>query len=212
MSTSENITIQIKGKTPIKYEQYLTKDKVAAECIEFLIECINDLFKVKIVTSKLRNSIDLSYFKTIIDPCCGEGAFVRVIGEHDNLFYFDIDAIDPEYRHDYLKLEDELLIHKKPYLTIMSPPFGKDNCLVINFFNKAAKYSSVIAIVVPFSFNQPSVINSLNINFHKICQLTMPKNSFIFKGKDHNSNCEFQVWIKSTSKLIDGYSIEREKI
>ena len=100
----------------------------------------------------------------------------------------------------------------KPCLTIGNPPFGKNSNLAINFFNKAAQYSDVIAFILPKTFLKSSIINKLDLKFHKVYEMNIPEKSFTFRGIDYDVNCLFQIWIKSDSDLIKDYPIERVKI
>lgn len=185
----------IKGESPDLYDQFLTKDHIAVECVNFLKKSINK---------------ELSYFKTIIEPSFGNCAFIKAVNVYDNLFGFDIDAIDEKFRHDFLSLNMDNVI--KPCLTIGNPPFGKNSNLAINFFNKAAQYSDVIAFILPKTFLKSSIINKLDLKFHKVYEMNIPEKSFTFRGIDYDVNCLFQIWIKSDSDLIKDYPIERVKI
>jgi hypothetical protein len=64
----------------------------------------------------------------------------------------------------------------------------------VRFFNGAAKFSDVIAFVIPRTFRKASVINRLDANFHCIWDETVPDNSFIFNGSAYNVPCAAQIW------------------
>lgn len=158
------------GKQPKKYEQFFTKSEIAEMCI-----------------NKLLNYIKLDDFETILEPACGEGAFVNALPNHKNIVYCDIDAKNKKNNKDFLK--DKINI-KQPCLTVGNPPFK----LASQFFNKAAEFSDIIAFILPKSYNKISMINKLEQKFHCIYATDLPLNSFTFKNVDFDVPSIFQIW------------------
>lgn len=170
----------IKGDNPKELDQFFTKDEIALNCINRLKNILN---------------INLEEFDKIIEPSFGNGSFIKYLP--NTTLYYDIDAIDPNRRADFLKLDiySEYLVKKIKFLTIGNPPFGKNSNLAISFFNKAADFSSIIAFILPRTFCKTSVQNKLNKNYFLIDEYIIPENSFIFENKDYNVPCNFQIWV-----------------
>ncbi len=158
------------AKNPKLYEQYLTKDSIAKECID-----------------QLENFITFDEFSTILEPASGEGAFLEQLPEHKKIVYIDIDAKDKKHRKDFLI--DKIKI-TQPCLTVGNPPFKKAS----QFFNKAAKFSDVIAFILPASYNKFSMQNKLDTNFYCIYTQSLPKDAFIFENDDYDVPSVFQIW------------------
>jgi len=84
----------------------------------------------------------------------------------------------------------------KDYITIGNPPFGKRSKLAIDFFNHAAKFSKIIAFIVPVSFMKWGVHKELDPRFKLQAYMYIPKNSFTDRGKDFSVRCVFQIWTR----------------
>ncbi|MFI8667232.1 hypothetical protein ACIGGE_12420 [Qipengyuania sp. NPDC077410] len=76
--------------------------------------------------------------------------------------------------------------------------------MAVKFFNHAALFGDVIAMVFPLSFQKVSVQNRLDLNFHLVEEIILPKNAFIFDGKPKHVPTVFQIWVKK--------DVPREKI
>ena len=158
-------------------DRFYTKDKIAKECVEFAKSLIpeTELF--------------------FIEPSAGAGAFLPYLDEY---IAFDIYPEAPEViKADWLELPLQIETSKIT-VVIGNPPFGVQAKKVIDFFNKAAEYAEYIAFIVPRSFRKQSIINKLDRRFHLKGEWILPKNSFVFEGKDYDANCAFQVWSKET--------------
>jgi len=193
------------GKTPRELDQFFTRPELASECIQ-LLTC-------------LLNSGDLTDFDTLLEPACGEGAFIYAlsrlghvtttnVNKSDplsceatkiNVIAMDIDAKDEEMRQDFLQFTYK---RQGPCLTIGTPPFGKNGVMAVKFFNKAAEFSKVIAFIVPRSFYKKTIQDKLDSNFFLVQEYALPKGSFI-KSSIYSSSpasfsvhCVFQVWTR----------------
>lgn len=194
------MSVRIKGETPREHDQFFSKDETAAAC-------------VAVLKSELVSSLDA--FDMVLEPSCGEGAFVRAV-THPNLLYMDIDAADDFIRRDFLMSsgvpqryfhtskkrkagadagESSDLSKRSTCLTIGNPPFGKNSSKAIDFFNKAALFSDVIAFVLPKTFCKISVQDKLDREFFLVKEAPIADNAFTFKGESTTVPCVFQVWV-----------------
>lgn len=163
-----------------KFDQFYTKEEVAIKCCSTL-------------KSKFENILDLKN-EHFLEPSAGTGVFINaikaVIGEDVKIDAFDIDP-----KHDLVKKADFLKQElDKNYITIGNPPFGKRSSLAIEFFNKAAKNSKVIAFIVPLQFDKYSVQKHLDPRFKLIYSETLTPDAFIHNDKSYNVRCCFQIW------------------
>lgn len=139
---------------------------------------------------------DFDDFDNIIEPAAGDGAILkqlpkRAIGldlhpEADNIKQMNFfDYSFPVGRN----------------VVVMNSPFGNRSKLAIDFFNKAADNASVIAQIVPCTFEKYSCMKQLRKGWHLIEQERLPENSFLLAGKPYKVRCSIQLWV-STSEFI----------
>ena len=85
-------------------------------------------------------------------------------------------------------------------LTISNPPFGRNNALSVPFFNRAAKFSSHIAFLVPRSWRKWSVQNRLDTRFHLVLDVDVAVQYEDVLGakiaKRNDLRTCFQIWEK----------------
>lgn len=160
-----------------KFDQYYTKYSVAEHCCRVLKELFPECSD-----------------KTFMEPSAGTGVFVdaihKIFGEVKVKAY----DIDPK-RKDIVKADFTIYNFKgNNLITVGNPPFGKRSSLAISFFNISAKKSDIIAFIVPVQFEKYSVQKCLNIEFKLAHSERLPKNSFIYDGKDCDIRCVFQIW------------------
>lgn len=160
---------------PSKYnlDKFYTKNEVVSICL---------------------STLDLSIFSNVIEPSAGNGSFSNRIK--------NCIALDIEPENETIKKQDffDFTIEEKNNLIIGNPPFGRQNNLAINFFNKASEIGNVIAFILPKSFKKESIQNKLNFYFHKIIEIDLPNNSFYYKDEEVNVPCVWQVWEKRDYK------------
>lgn len=138
----------------------------------------------------------------IIEPSAGTGAFLPYLPFHTEAC--DVDPKDPRIMEaDFLRL-NLLSCPPKPTLFIGNPPFGRNASLAIKFFNHAATVGDIIAFIVPLSFRKASIQNKLNLNFHLLDEMLLPKDAFIFDGRPKHVPTVFQIWVRK--------EVRREKI
>jgi hypothetical protein len=170
-------------------DQFYTHPAVAAQCHARLCE---------VLTSRgvaVKNAFWL-------EPSAGAGAF-----------YLQMPAatrhgVDLEPVHgvpgvvqgdfmEFLPLDTWLAEPARPVITEGNPPFGKNSSLAIKFFNQAARFSQVIAFVVPMTFRKESVHARLDTRFMLVHDEVLAPNSFVFEGRPYDVPCCFQIWVRS---------------
>ena len=159
-------------------DKFYTQEHVAKQCFEFL-----------------HSQLNISENAIYLEPSAGAGSFINLLSHYIAL---DIAPEDDRIKkQDYLKYE----VDKENFITIGNPPFGNRSKLAIDFFNKAATMSDVIAFILPVSFMKWSVQKNLNKDFKLIFSQILEPNSFIFSGKDCSIRCCFQIWTRCSSDV-----------
>ena len=152
-------------------DKFYTKYEVAKDCVNFLnkyVDITNECF---------------------VEPSAGNGVFLD--------FFDKIVAFDLVPENERIKQQDFLTLDIEPFhgcMTIGNPPFGKKSKLAIDFFNKCAQYSKLIAFIVPVSFMKWSVQKELSKDFKLIDYFYLEPNSFLDRDKDFSVRTVFQIW------------------
>ena len=152
----------------------------------------------------------VGYNKTILEPCAGDG--VLTDGLPGTTILQDINPL----REDVVK-QDYLTAPVKPVdVVFTNPPFGTACNLAVPFFNKACKDSDRVAFIVPCTFRKASIMDRLNLNFHRIVDVDLPDKQFrLPDGSTKWVNCCFQMWerldairwkIKDQVKITDYFT------
>lgn len=164
------------------------------------LDNLDKFYTNKNVSKKYINIISELYkwndFDFVIEPSAGSGSFLFEI-PHENKIGIDI---EPE--HELIKKQDFLTYYPPEYkniLTIGNPPFGRVGSLAIKFFNHSAKFSKMIAFIVPRSFRKTAIQNRLDLNFHLEYDDTIPIKPCCF-NPIMNAKCCFQIWIYKDEK------------
>lgn len=169
-------------------DKFYTQNHVAKHCFEFL-------------HSKLKIDNAAIY----LEPSAGGGSFLDLLPHYIAL---DIAPEDDRIeKQDYLKYESE----KKDFITIGNPPFGSRSKLAIDFFNKAATMSDVIAFIVPVSFMKWSVQKNLSHNFSLHSYTYLEPESFSSNGEPYSVRTVFQIWVKKDSQYDSGINLRLTK-
>ena len=170
----------------VELDQYYTKEEVAEKCLLTLVDVLGK---------------EINQCSFILEPSAGTGTFIEsakcMFGE------MEIKAFDIDPKHSDIEKADFLSINTSEWkngLTIGNPPFGKRALLAIDFFNKAAEFSEIIAFIVPVQFQKWSVQSKLNKDFSLIFDERIQENAFVFNNKDFNARCCFQIWVKHNYK------------
>lgn len=144
--------------------------------------------------------VPLERFDLVIEPAAGSGNILqylpsKAIGmdikpERDNILQQDFF----DYEAPYQPLTNNIRI-----ATVTNPPFGKGymNPLAKGFFNHAAKFSELIAFIVPAKWSTSWKMQfQLDKNFGLYYSELLPKNSFILNGDEYDVRCCMQIWSK----------------
>lgn len=129
---------------------------------------------------------------TFIEPSAGTGSFLRLLPPGS--LAFDIDPRGPGIvEADFLRMQ---LPRSGHLVVIGNPPFGRNASLAIRFFNHAATAASVIAFIVPLTFEKVSVQNRLDLRFHMLAEKPVPKDGFMFEGRRKHVPATIQIWVR----------------
>jgi hypothetical protein len=146
----------------------------------------------------IQKYVDLSTADILLEPSAGSGNFYNLMDPNKRI---GLD-LDPKsngiIQQDFFTWKpnnNDIKIH-----TIGNPPFGKNSRLAIRFFNHAASFSESISFIIPRTFRKTSVLNRLSLDFHKIYDETVPKNSFLFDNNPYDVWCASQIWVKKKEK------------
>lgn len=169
-------------------DKFYTQDHVAKQCFEFL-----------------HSQLNISENAIYLEPSAGAGSFINLLSHYIAL---DIAPEDDRIKkQDYLKYEAD----KENFITIGNPPFGSRSKLAIDFFNKAATMSDVIAFIVPVSFMKWSVQKNLSSNFALYNYLYLEPESFTSNGKPYSVRTVFQIWVKKGGQYDNGINLRLTK-
>lgn len=158
-------------------DKFYTQKHVAKTCYEFLQQKLNIPKEAK-----------------YLEPSAGDGSFLEMLSNYV--------ALDIAPEDDRIKQQDFLTYApaETKFITIGNPPFGSRSKLAIDFFNKAATMSEVIAFIVPVSFMKWSVQKNLNTNFSLHSYMYLEPESFSSNGAPYSVRTIFQIWVKKGSK------------
>lgn len=158
---------------------------------------------------RISNTVDLSRYDHLLEPSAGTGSFYNLLDPQKRI---GLD-LEPKalgvIQTDFFDWAAPL---DKKIATIGNPPFGKNASLAVKFFNQSAKFSDVIAFIIPRTFRKASIINRLDKNFHLVYDETVPDGSFIFNGEEYNVWCCAQIWIRKDTQRKDIPTIKLEQV
>lgn len=160
----------------VKHEQFYTDPEIAKHLIKYFDK-----------------TIDLNRFKLIVEPSAGKGSFSLNLPKKIKKMAFDI---DPQHRsirkQDFLTFKSgSIKVDASKVLCIGNPPFGHNSSLAKKFIKKCANFSDHIAFILPRSFRSPSYLKSVPINYHKILDVDLPSDIFIYP--DHMKSKKLQT-------------------
>lgn len=145
--------------------------------------------------------LDLDYYDLIIEPAVGSGSFYNEIKTTNKL---GID-IEPDIKGDSIIKSDFLTWEFKEFplpekiLFIGNPPFGRNGSLALKFIKKCCSYNADIAFILPKGFKKRSVYDKIPLNYKKVFEKDLPKNTFNFQGEDYDVPCVFQIYKPSNT-------------
>lgn len=153
---------------------------------EMVEECLRDLRRAAI-------DLGLDDPALTVEPSAGAGAFLdRISGPKTGI---DLAPEAPGIeRSDFLKWTPP--VTDGPIWTVGNPPFGKNSSLAVRFFNHAARFSSLIAFVLPRTFQKNGLQNRLDLSFGLVHERVLPARSFTMMGDERDVPAVFQVWTR----------------
>ena len=169
-------------------DKFYTQSHVSKKCYEILIKEFPEIED-----------------KMFLEPSAGAGSFINHLTNYTAL---DIKPEDDRIiEQDFLTYQTD----KVDFITIGNPPFGKRSKLAIDFFNKAATMSDVIAFIIPVSFMKWSVQKELNSNFALYKNIYLEPESFTEDGKPYSVRTVFQIWVRKDSAYDKGINLRLTK-
>lgn len=169
-------------------DKFYTQTHVSKQCFEFL-----------------QSQLHIPNNVTYLEPSAGGGSFLDLLPHYIAL---DIAPEDDRIKkQDYLKYETD----KIDFITIGNPPFGTRSKLAIDFFNKAASMSDVIAFIVPVSFMKWNVQKNLSSNFVLHSYMYLEPESFSSNGEPYSVRTVFQIWTRKNSQYDNGINLRLTK-
>jgi hypothetical protein len=158
-------------------DKFYTKPEIAKECIDNIKTVIPDWQQY-----------------LWIEPSCGTGSFSNNIPAITKSITIDNDPDVPAMLHM------SFLDYKNDYdynvLLFGNPPFGRQGALAKAFIRHGAKFTKIIAFILPRSFMKPSMYSAFPKKFHKIFERELPADSFIHDGIIRSVPTVFQIWKK----------------
>ena len=169
-------------------DKFYTQLQAAEQCYNFLVKLYPQVVN-----------------KKFLEPSAGSGNFLNCLS---NYIALDIKPEDDRIlTQDFLTWETA----ENNLITIGNPPFGSRSKLAISFFNHAAKFSDIIAFIVPVSFMKWSVQKDLSKNFSLVDYYYLPEESFTADGKPYSIRTVFQIWVKNKSEYDIGINKRLQK-
>ncbi len=121
-------------------------------------------------------------FDTFIEPSCGAGAFL-------NLMPSNKIGIDIKFGVDFFEWE----FPPGKNIVIGNPPFGRKGKIAMQFLNRCAEHSDVVAMILPSIFSKFTFINRVNPVLHLVYET--PVREFVTPdGEPYSVKCVFQIW------------------
>lgn len=155
-------------------DQFYTRPETAAACFALLQAAIPDL------------EADL-----YVEPAAGDGVFLDLLPEPR--IGMDIAPAGPGIvADDFLAWTPDDPTGR--IVVVGNPPFGPNASLAIQFFNTAARYSDVIAMILPASMRKETMQDRLDTRFHLVSEHPLPNEQFRVGDGLHKINAVFQVW------------------
>ena len=133
-----------------------------------------------------------------VEPSAGAGAFLLpLLDAGRKVRAVDI---DPQslliQRMDFLKSETVFDGEHSAIVVVGNPPFGKNACMAVRFFNQAAVHADEIAFIVPRTFRKISLQKRLHAKFHLSNDKDVEGGAFVRFGEAHDVPCAWQVWTR----------------
>ncbi len=133
-----------------------------------------------------------------VEPSAGTGAFLHPLIEAGRkVRAVDIDPQAPDIaRLDFLQSKGVFDGDHPAIVVIGNPPFGKNACTAVRFFNQAAVHADEIAFIVPRTFRKMSIQKRLHTHFHLSDDSDVERYAFLRAGGPHDVPCAWQIWTR----------------
>jgi hypothetical protein len=155
-------------------DQFYTIPAIAKQCIQHV-----------------GNRYRWSNWGLVVEPSAGNGSFLTQIPTEKRIG-MDLSPQHPDIiRQDFFEYVPPDM--DAPILVIGNPPFGRICSLAIRFFQHAAQWADVIALIVPRTFRRISVHNKLPRSLHLVWDEDIPSEPCSF-DPPMAAKCCFQIW------------------
>ncbi len=137
-----------------------------------------------------------------VEPSAGAGAFLRpLLDAGRKVLAVDIEPQVPDIlRRDFLASQEIFAGEHSAVVVIGNPPFGKNACTAVRFFNHAAEHADEIAFIVPRTFRKISIQRRLHANFHLSDDEDVERYAFLRSGNPHDVPCAWQIWTRQVNE------------
>lgn len=160
--------------TALSLDQFYTRKDTATRCITRLADRLPEF------------SADL-----YVEPAAGDGAFLHNLP--DPCFGIDVaPACTGIVAGDFLAWQPEATVGT--VAVVGNPPFGKNASKAIAFFNHAARFAEVIAMIMPASLGKASMQDRLDRRYHLVNEMPLHAEPFRIGSALHEVNAVFQIW------------------
>lgn len=145
---------------------------------------------LRIIKKALNETLDLSFYSSIIDPCAGRGEFKSIlpITKQYDIYPENKDIIKSDFFDINLEFSYKRII-------ICSPPFGDDKGK--KFLNHASKMAYCIASIISKDIEPDIFIDG----FKLIKTVKFKDKCFNKNGIDIKLNHYFCIWIKKNDYI-----------
>lgn len=152
---------------------------------------------INICYNAIKKYLKIEKKDLIIEPSAGDGSFINIIKAiTDNYIFYDIKPEHPDViKANFLNTIPSA--DKKIHI-IGNPPFGYKSSTAIKFIKHSANIlkAESISFILPISFMKASFQKSFPLNYHLICEIRLPTNSFTYFGESKKIKTVFQIWKK----------------
>lgn len=163
-----------------RLDQYYTRPDIAKVCFEHLAGCLESQGNT-----------------AWIEPSAGSGVFLELLPYPR--IGIDVAPAHPEIiAMDFLNWRPGNIGDLK--IVIGNPPFGKNSSLAMRFFNHAATFADIIAMILPRTFQKAATQSKLHRNFHLRSELLIGADAFLSGGVPYDVPTVFQVWEKRSNQ------------
>lgn len=158
-------------------DKFYTRPEVAAACVRVALNVVGPLEGTVL----------------FLDPCAGDGAFLDSLPAPR----LGLDILPSPNRPDIVQadfLQWQPRDKVEHVVVITNVPFGKNASLARRFLDHAATFSTVVASILPRTFEKPGVRAKLHPRLHLVHESPLDADSFLFDGAPYSVPVVFQVY------------------